>query len=66
MGHGTGESGLIFIPFSEWLPGPYSIQCEARREDVSGNNINRLFDRDITLKKPGIQQDIFKIEFRVE
>lgn len=60
------ETTLIFIPLSRWQSGTYSIQSESRIEDVAGNNLNLLFDNDITLKKSDVQKEIFKIEFRIE
>jgi hypothetical protein len=42
-----GDSMLRFTPTHPWTIGIYSIHVEARLEDVAGNNLQRLFDRDI-------------------
>lgn len=41
------ETMLQFIPAQPWAPGSYNILIEARLEDLAGNNLQRLFDRDI-------------------
>jgi len=37
-----------FTPLQAWPPGNYTLQVNARLEDLAGNNLNKLFDRDIT------------------
>lgn len=60
------ETGLHFIPAGEWQGGVYKVSCESRLEDLAGNNLNRLFDSDITAKQTGMSQDLFTIDFIVE
>lgn len=43
--------GFTFLPDSKWQKGPYYITVESRLEDLAGNNLNRLFEVDLT--KPG-------------
>lgn len=43
--------GFHFVPTIPWKPGIYSIVVESRLEDLAGNNLNRLFEVDLT--KPG-------------
>lgn len=38
---------LWFRPDQEWQAGEYEIHADSRIEDLAGNNLNRLFDRDI-------------------
>lgn len=45
------ESGLQFIPAKPWQKGRYRLQVASYLEDLAGNNLNRLFDRDILLQK---------------
>ena len=45
---GNGEKQSTFKPDKPWQAGPYHLRVESRLEDVSGNNLNRPFDRDIT------------------
>ena len=42
-----GENKWEFIPYSLWEKGAYTIRADARMEDLAGNNLNRLFDRDV-------------------
>ncbi len=42
-----GETVMLFKPAREWKSGYYSLEIEPRLEDVAGNNLERLFDRDI-------------------
>jgi hypothetical protein len=42
------ESVYFFTPAQPWQTGTYSLAVEARLEDLTGNNLNRPFDRDIT------------------
>lgn len=41
------ETVLQFAPKQPWVAGSYAIQIEAKLEDLAGNNLQRLFDRDI-------------------
>src|SRR5688572_26623856 len=40
------ETVLEFKPESPWAKGSYVVESEERLEDLAGNNLNRLFDRD--------------------
>ncbi len=40
-----------FTPSEVWKSQNYKLQVNARLEDLSGNNLNRVFDRDITKEK---------------
>ena len=41
------ESQFYFTPSTKWHPGQYTIRIKGSLEDVAGNNLNRLFDRDL-------------------
>lgn len=45
------ERTLLFTPDNNWKAGEYTIMIESRLEDLAGNNLNRPFDRDVTVKK---------------
>ena len=61
------EKKWDFIPVKPWLIGEYTLQIEARLEDSAGNNLNRLFDRDVTNSKDKpSQQKVFELKWRVE
>ena len=42
---------VYFSPEAEWKPGIYVLQIESRLEDLAGNNMDRLFDTDLTQKQ---------------
>jgi len=44
---GNHEKSIRFVPNISWKPGKYRIQIESRLEDLAGNNLNRLFERDL-------------------
>jgi hypothetical protein len=43
-----GESGWCFTPLQPWRPAPYHLNVDARLEDLAGNSLTRVFDRDLT------------------
>jgi hypothetical protein len=59
------ESIFEFIPESPWIKGVYELQSEGVLEDLAGNNLNRLFDRDIA-KDPETDIEIFSRKFEVK
>ncbi|MEZ4902431.1 MAG: Ig-like domain-containing protein [Spirosomataceae bacterium] len=42
------EKKVYFTPTHPWIRGAYILQIESRLEDLAGNNLNRLFDTDIS------------------
>ena len=42
---------VYFTPAIEWSKGNYTLQVESRLEDLAGNNLDRLFDADLTQKQ---------------
>ncbi len=59
------ESEWKFVPNKPWSSGNYTIRADARREDLAGNNLNRLFDRDIE-KDPRLEKEYHTISFVIE
>jgi hypothetical protein len=61
------EARVQFVPAAPWMTGAYKVLVESRLEDLAGNNLNRLFDRDITDTgtKPS-QQVVFELNFRID
>ena len=45
------ETTISFIPEKQWLPGNYRLQVASYLEDLAGNNLSKVFDRDITEKQ---------------
>lgn len=66
IGVEADETEISFIPVETWHSGNYSLEAEARLEDLAGNNLNRLFDEDISTKKNTEQKPIHKRSFRIQ
>ena len=60
------ETVLYFVPAEEWQSGHYAVFCETRLEDLAGNNLNRLFDRDITVQFERKQEEAYRMQFTIE
>ena len=60
------ETVLEFKPESPWAKGSYVVESEERLEDLAGNNLNRLFDRDITKETDNSTQKIFTRKFEIQ
>ena len=57
------ERRIAFTPQQFWKQGNYRIQVKAILEDLAGNNLNRLFDRDTKTQKQVFDKDVFEREF---
>jgi hypothetical protein len=57
------ETAIAFTPSSEWQRGRYKVRVEWRLEDLSGNNLNRLFDTDISVDVNRREQEFYTREF---
>ena len=62
---GEGERTWAFYPANEWLPATYTIEIESRLEDLAGNNLNRLFDNDLSKPQKKNPLDVYKKTFQV-
>ena len=64
--HRISDDGSIFyfLPDIEWKPAIYLLQIESRLEDLAGNNLDRLFDNDLTQKQQPVK-NIHKRQFEV-
>ncbi|WP_457126068.1 hypothetical protein [Mucilaginibacter sp. HD30] len=45
------DKAWMFTPDAEWPMGAYKLRIAARLEDLAGNNLNKVFDRDIYKQK---------------
>jgi len=59
------ESVYQFTPEGSWSRGSYFLKCEARLEDLVGNNLNRPFDHDLVGKEISARKDIFSRSFEI-
>lgn len=59
------ESGLRFTPDEPWQKDTYHLKSESRLEDLAGNNLDRLFDQEISAgasKQPKSHQLVFEVK----
>ena len=60
------ESRWTFIPQQPWHAGKYQIRVASRLEDLAGNNLNRLFDKDLEKDDyGGEEKPYYQLGFRV-
>lgn len=59
------DQQVLFVPAQPWKAQLYRLQVDARLEDLSGNNLNRVFDRDIT-KSKNRNKSYYELEFEVK
>jgi len=45
------DKAWTFTPDAQWQAGVYKLRVAARLEDLAGNNLNKVFDRDIYKQK---------------
>ena len=60
------ESVVELTPESPWRKGSYTLEIEGRLEDLAGNNLNRLFDRDITKDAERPLGEVYTLTFEVQ
>ena len=61
------ERSLIFKPTNNWKKGNYTLQVDARLEDLAANNLNVLFDHDIQQSKAALlKKQFFYRNFKIE
>lgn len=61
---GTGEQSWCFNPESPWEAGQYQVIIDPRLEDLAGNSLSRVFDRDLTkVEDTPIDAKRFAIDF---
>jgi len=53
-----------FTPQQTWQPGNYTLQVNARLEDLAGNNLNKPFDRDVT-KEAKRDEKVYERRFTI-
>jgi Bacterial Ig-like domain len=62
----AAETVVNFIPSATWRSGDYSIQVESRLEDLAGNNLDRLFDKDLKKKDQSMPKRGYILSFHVQ
>jgi hypothetical protein len=59
------EKVAYFIPAENWKTGEYTLRGEPRLEDLAGNNLIRLFDRDVSVPETERNETLFLIKFTI-
>lgn len=62
----ANETILVFTPAVAWSAGNYILEVEGRLEDLAGNNLNRLFDEDISKPKSSPPKEIHTRSFTIK
>jgi len=63
----TGKDQVFkFTPATAWKSQPYKIRVKSNLEDLAGNNLNRVFDRDITKDKQQRDKVYYERAFEVK
>ena len=57
------ETGFEFLPAQPWKPGRYKLRIASYLEDLAGNNLQRLFDREISKQPEKKEEQFFVREF---
>jgi hypothetical protein len=62
---GRGERSWRFVPSAPWIAGGYSLLVDTRLEDLAGNSLLRLFDRDLTRPDDApVEMEVAQIKFQ--
>lgn len=59
------EQEWVFRPEQKWKSGTYVIRADARIEDLAGNNLNKLFDRE-TSKSEDAERPYYMRQLTIE
>jgi len=59
------QKGIDFMPTLPWQPGTCRVRVDARLEDLAGNNLNRPFDRDISIQGSTKEKAYFERIFMI-
>jgi hypothetical protein len=54
---GAGEQSWQLLPRQAWTPGPHQLIVDPVLEDLAGNSVSRVFDRDLTRPEDEPRQD---------
>ena len=61
------ENQLSFSPDNPWVKGNYTITVDSILEDLAGNNLNRLFDENLSLKTTNkTTSNVYRLKFIVD
>jgi hypothetical protein len=60
------DRAVVFNPKQALSPGTYRFEIESRLEDLAGNNLNRLFETDVTNTREISGKDVYTLPFVVK
>ena len=60
------EKSFLFYPDKPWTSGNYYLITDSRLEDLAGNNLNKLFDRDNIKDKPARISEFYYKRFYID
>ena len=60
------DRSFSFYPDKLWTSGNYYLKTDSRLEDLAGNNLNRLFDRDNIKDKPPSISEFYSKRFYID
>jgi hypothetical protein len=60
------EMGIVFYPWDRWQKGTYQLRVESKLEDLAGNNLSRLFDRDLKKTPELNEKPYYEREFIIQ
>ena len=60
------ETILRFAPAVSWPGGEYRLQVASYLEDLAGNNLEHVFDRDVTLKRDATAPSTYERRFTIK
>jgi len=63
---GKEENTIQFVPEVSWTVGNYMVRVESILEDISGNNLNRPFDRDMINTKLKEPKPFYELRLQVK
>tara|TARA_R110002073_G_scaffold128999_3_gene275090 strand:+ start:46635 stop:47723 length:1089 start_codon:yes stop_codon:yes gene_type:complete len=59
-------TSILFVPKVLWKKGAYKIVIESKLEDLAGNNLNRLFDTDLSKNEKVSTSKTKEISFTIQ
>lgn len=60
------DRACYFIPEQNWSAGRYTLRILSKLEDLAGNNLNKVFDRDVTKTEKPFTQEYYTRYFVIE
>ena len=60
------RSELIFKPDLDWKVGDYELLIDSKLEDLAGNNLNHLFDKDLLASDNSLYTKFKSIFFTIK